>query len=342
MRLERDCLATRHACCDGVLAPRTRGRVTDKRDGPPLPGATVVLHSIRIFRENEIPASFAVADEQGHFMLIGLAACRYSVFVRHGMDRLEDVVELETSSGTTRDGLALRLVPGVTVCGVVRGPHGPVAGARVKAEMGWPLEETPRDETDAEGLFELAAVPRRKARLSVKDCDITAGEEVDAQRAVDGWVVEVRERPALRGRVVHHGVPVAEVTVEAETGLAVTDEEGRFALTRVPYGPVELSVRDAHRSGSLSVDYKSEMEPVTLELEDNAALSGTLLDADGTPISRRAPAMTSSSPCRRVIEESSPAYADSNLLLMPSRLTKPWASPAYLQQLAYAAGSVAP
>src|SRR5262249_23494968 len=140
----------------------------------------------------------------------------------------------------------LRLAAGVTVRGVLRGPQGGVAHAAVRVQLGLPWGESPSATTDAEGRFALVAVPRRKVQLLVQGYDITAGKEVDAIHPVDNWVVQVQQRPALHGRVVHRGAPVADVTVWGGTAIAQTDEGGRFALTGLPQGPIELAVRSEH------------------------------------------------------------------------------------------------
>jgi hypothetical protein len=163
---------------------------------------------------------------------------------------------------------------------VVRTAEGPVAGALVSIRGGH-VGDQPSTSTDADGRFTLAAVPCRPVELEVFDHDVVKGGSLTPERPVDNWLVEVAAPPGLRGRVLLKGAPVAGAAVFGGMGVAETDEQGWFLLSRVSPGPVALNVEVRGMSREETVDYQPGMPPVTLELEENGSISGQLVDERG-------------------------------------------------------------
>ncbi len=157
--------------------------------------------------------------------------------------------------------VTLVLEPGLRLLGTVRDDQGEaIAGAEIELEQQNLLPDTdlpsgkPRQratETDDEGRFELRGL--RPGKITVT---ASAHGFVPPPPAVlegrQGEDLEPLELSMERGHVIEGNVsttagdPIAEVRIHTRTAVATTDVEGRYRLSGVPVGPVEVEARHEH------------------------------------------------------------------------------------------------
>ncbi len=231
-----------------------------------------------------------------------------------------------TLASFTRDGLTLeegrelvlevRLVRGATVSGrVVDETGAPVAGAEVRASQaifwGFPTGQVARAESDANGAFELRAVPPGRAELvadregllesathslEVADEERHAGVElvVEAGSSVAGQVRWDDGRPAANVEVDVGFDPAALMGMTAMNaargaeGAARTDADGRFVVGGLGKGPFAVTAEakdgaDHKRTGRVS-GVRPGADDVALELRPLPSLTGRVVDASAAPV----------------------------------------------------------
>jgi hypothetical protein len=109
-------------------------------------------------------------------------------------------------------------------------------------------------------------------------------------RVTDGRLVPVQG--TLHGRVMRHGQPVARAEVHLErVGLAewpqvIADDRGRFVLGELPYEQSSLIVMAPDRSakGIHAITIDRDDVQADIELDDEATISGSVIDTDGKPV----------------------------------------------------------
>jgi RNA polymerase sigma factor (sigma-70 family) len=196
---------------------------------------------------------------------------------------------LKADAPGIRDGVEIRLVPGVVLRGRVVDEHGaPVAGARVSELCLAPARAT----TDGEGRFALDAVEASKDHLLVEveaEGFAVLWHNFEDGRAPAVEVVLALERGReLRGRVVDEfGKPVPGALAYAGDGFwgkpRVADDDGRFTLSRVARSESSFTITAdgfVPFEGPLPAD-ESELDVM---LSRGLSLSGTLVDDGGAPI----------------------------------------------------------
>lgn len=293
---------------DGFEFPLIRssaieGRVIDER-GKPIAGARVAqMRGEEPRLENK--AVTAVTGDDGRFVLDPADARGVDLVVTH--PSYEPATKLVAASDAPSRTVEITMSAGVRVNGLVRGPNGPIAGARVMPEFVRPAERlvvfTPNQSaahgtiTDSSGKFQLTA-PRGGAmslraeaaghqRLSLR----VPPPEEDA-REVE-MIFELEGAAQMAGRIVNsNGDPLskAHILVLTEGGGYAeqdTDEKGRFNLDGLPpQGPYQVRI------------YHHEHPPFTTEepalrgmheytLEAAGRIMALLTDAGtGAPIKR--------------------------------------------------------
>jgi protocatechuate 3,4-dioxygenase beta subunit len=238
----------------------------------------------------------------------------------------------------TREGAAMVPeggIPGQTGTAIVRGRMAdrlgrPVAGARATiAGSTVSLSGT----SDRNGTYEIAGVPDGRFVVSVRQpgfAVVAVGGtpqplvltlQPREQRPIDGVlsvagtvtgrILDEFGDPVHQARVVLLQRTEEESAVPRPAGMAVTDEQGRFAVRAVSPGayyvftdgerqhpgevhlfhPAALSLADAR---PVQVEDGVDLEPVTLRLNRalGAVLAGVALRADGTPLGGRGLRMT--------------------------------------------------
>ncbi|MBL8840283.1 MAG: sigma-70 family RNA polymerase sigma factor [Planctomycetes bacterium] len=215
-------------------------------------------------------------------------------------------------------GIVLRLERGGGECrGVVRDALGqPVAGALVVVgsdlRMLLPIEILAQrmvsriaraTTTDGEGRFAIDGLPLgalpllvRKAGFAVASMAVTIAAGRADERAItlvegatlEGFVIGIDGEP-VGGAVVQHGSPLQLRSVATRA-----DESGRYRVDGVPAGRVVVRALAAESGSSASpvraigeVELRAgERADLDLEFEEGAAISGRVIDANGSPLQR--------------------------------------------------------
>lgn len=286
-------------------APVIRGVVVDD-SGAPAPGVGVIAFS------GPGSSARATADDQGAFVIEGLAPGKYMLVGRGGTF---------LSAGATRVELAARDVDGVKVH-VERGVR--IAGhvePRQVCEVQLVLDgQTMRPgqmptllapiATGDDGAFELGPVQPGHYQVSARCPSGEQGtKQVEASAASADIVVEVRPGASIAGKVVDGaGQPVAGVTVMAAatngaerttiingvvaSGIqGVTTASGAFELRGLAAGSYRLRVLDRGRPLPMTKQVEVSVGPaeqktgVTLVVErPDGVIRGVVTGPDGKPL----------------------------------------------------------
>jgi len=299
--------------------PKIRGVARDPA-GQPVEGATLKI----------LPAGREEvrSDSEGRFEIIwdpGFWGDReetvFCLVARHEQRNLATATEIGEDTHT----LDVELEPGVTLTGKVTDPEGKgIAGARVRTMLrlsNWGSTLT-RDqaETDAEGNFQIAAIPpdHRYSLTAMadgfgdQDTDVEAGDAVArrldagvlslpvANLSISGQVVDTQDEPVPNADINGYGDGQPS-RCETES-----DAQGRFTLDGVCAGTIRLRV-DARptgkrlsafavteggasdvkivvREGRGPVQYISGKTYEQIIAEGGKIIAGVAVDEDGAPV----------------------------------------------------------
>jgi RNA polymerase sigma factor (sigma-70 family) len=298
----REVVASGHHRVDVALAPGAviGGQVVELETGAPIARASVDLAPM-VRRSGEAGDRHAMTGADGRFSVDGVAAGRYLVSVRDATHVRGVIDELVVGGPGGVPPLVIRLARGVEVRGVVRANTEPVAGALVALELGAPSwggsDPTPLDAvTDAAGRFVFRGVPAR-AVLTPRVTGyavVGAAAITTAGAAVDDAVIDVVARPALRGRVVRDGAPVAGATVTASTASVrlppqQADGVGGFELVGLTPGRYTLFASSEAAGAFTTAAAQPVIEvpardEVVIELDGGGVITGRVVDAAGAPL----------------------------------------------------------
>lgn len=237
-------------------------------------------------------------DGEGRFVIDLAPAERYELRI--------DVVGFQAVRRAVAPGddVELRLMPGAHLRGTIRGPNGPIAGAKVRTSLRILT-------TDSAGEFHDTGAAVGRERILVE-----APGHVAAARAVETSlggepavvVIELEGAGAFEGVVrTSSGEPVPGATVRTVTQFnpmdfmrlanrgggdltappptAVTDRDGHYRLDGVPAGAVDLVAEapeyvEARRIG-LEARIGETVRGVDFELLGEASLVGVVRDRQG-------------------------------------------------------------
>jgi uncharacterized GH25 family protein len=213
---------------------------------------------------------------------------------------------LQVGAGDTT--AKVTLVAGAPVSGRVIDEGGkPIAGARVTfhGASDWSQQADERRdgvETDAKGLFRIAALPAGSFRFAAAHPDYARGTSqlvtldgkheqrdvtitVSAGAAVRGVVVDQSRQP-VGGARVRIGIASRRGVIFEPPRQAYSDAKGTFEIKGL--GRRELHAVAIHETGaSQSVDVdttQGDVANVTLVLDVTGTISGIVVDPQGTPI----------------------------------------------------------
>jgi carboxypeptidase family protein len=276
------------------------GRVQVKRTHEPVPLADVTLvpngdDEVDNAVEEMPPEERLTlrADEKGAFRFRGLSAGPYLVVASApGYGKDEENVKLPRA-----EDLVLELAPAGVLEGYVLGSDGkPSVGAEV---MVIGREEPISVTTGAGGGFSVEVLPgtyKIQARKGGEAGALPSPVAVAARTTARGLVVKMGKAAAIAGDVVRKstGKPVAGATVDVspylasgDSGRAVTDDEGHFAVNSLAPGAYDVVTRANGLSESLERGItvtNGDQYTLHVELLGTASVEGTVTDGSGGPI----------------------------------------------------------
>jgi len=308
-----------------TLAPAASvgGTVLDPQ-GAPVAGAKVAPHvdtAQRLQRLRGDPdQAEAVSQEDGTFLLSGLAEGRMALEARARGFAGSEPLEVELRAGETSTGLVLRLRKGATVTGEVYGPDGKPVSVRVMAQAPGGLEMS-MAQSDGEGRFRLEGLDPGAWTITAllqggaidpegEADDMTAGflenlrftmvqlEEGEEEHVVLG--APPKDPVVVRGRVRHDQEPVTNGIVsffaQGSKGMeamkvANLDSSGRYEARLDEPGKYFVSVQVTGGSSSFqqhTIEFRAtipEVEEHTLDLAlPLGGVRGTVRDAQRQPL----------------------------------------------------------
>jgi len=173
----------------------------------------------------------------------------------------------------------------------------PIADARVRVTA---LGEVASADSDPQGWFEIIDLPEGEFQIEVRAAGyqtawaIGSAREAEARREDDALVVVLQAHRTLVGEVVDGaGRPFPAALVEAEAygqvlGSTRTDETGRFELSLLAQGRIELTLEGSGTSRLSREVFLGEGEGAldlgVLTLHPGRTLWGTVTDKAGTPV----------------------------------------------------------
>lgn len=293
------------------------GIVTEKETGKPVEGATVRVTS---WESGTTRGGEAVSDAEGKYVLEMTAGALNRIVVekegliqvpdeaRPGMNRAAVLPE----GGTVTKNLQMR--HGARLSGVVKGPAGPLAGARVSASRGSPTEGSTQKyaTTGADGRYEFPAIEKGSVLvLATKEGhylpgapenwwqvaqDVNASKEMKVEIPETGEAtrdLEMRAGSVVEGVVLGpDGAPLGGVRVSGQgaSQAAPTAADGKFRLEGVTPGPAVRvwCSKDGYTSATNSPVAVVADQPttnVTLRMMVQARVRGTVTTASGAPLS---------------------------------------------------------
>ncbi len=252
------------------------GRIVDA-DGEPVAKVSIEIESTSSRRSHS-----ATTDDEGRFRVSGLDDGPFAVDATRGAQR----AAAEGVAAGTHD-LELRLLPyGLSLeCLVVDDTGTPLSRASVRAGSARAFLGD-----DAGGLVVLRGLDRGRTTVTARK-----RWHVDAQREV--WlpsepITLVLERQAtVRGSVIGpDGTPVAGARVAAPGDGDRTDDAGRFRLSSVRGGHVELTASAngfTDAAAAVEVAPGGELHGVVLALGAGGRIEGVVEEAAGAPVAGR-------------------------------------------------------
>ncbi|GMV92519.1 MAG: hypothetical protein AMXMBFR82_22970 [Candidatus Hydrogenedentota bacterium] len=228
------------------------GRVVDGETGDPVTAFGImqfggVASALDSNSENSLRA---VEDPDGRFHLDNVVLDEATIAVKaDGYMPAFEVIHL--ASGERLEEITFQLHPGHVLDGFVVDARGnPVAGAGVyvgdiprNGEENAPPSDA-RAVTGENGAFALTGLPQGPLTITCAHGDYAPGQtEADIPQPKGSAPVRVVLKDAGRidGTVRVGGVPQDGASVVAESQSVQTDHEGRFSISRLPAGDVQIT-----------------------------------------------------------------------------------------------------
>ncbi len=274
------------------------GTVRDQ-DGKPIAAARVCADASNLPHELVRDPSCASTDAQGAYLIANLYVAGYSVaaMAPHYFPESfhstpdDDLTVFELHAGEHKTGVDIALVRGgVEVRGIVADiSGGPIVHASVRAnaiseERSWPTVET-----DDNGAFSLWVAPGDVAVSATAD---GYAQGFGLGRAPGKVNLLLTPESSLSGTVVdaRTNEPVAGVTIQAGGGEGggsdMTDDQGRFNVTRITPGRYTLFARSphgyGHSDGSTLVGLGQHVTGIVVKLYPSFQISGRVVEPGGS------------------------------------------------------------
>lgn len=269
-----------------------RGQVMDANSGRPIASFKIAFHHRGPLRSGEYPGVRTFQSRDGRFEWRDVHAGTWNVTVDASGYLPRDVYGLFISSGQESQEISILLEKGQTFRGRVFdiatgvGIASAAVGYRVERQPVSRTLDTPMSSvlTDAEGIFELGAVPAEPVILF-----INASSYVPESRSVDpsgNGFVEIGlasggaifgQLVSARGSTAVAGVVSLESTVGGPGAIRNADDEGRFAFTQLQAGPYLISAETKQGQATAKRITLAEHEQVTgfmLRLDSGSNIGG--------------------------------------------------------------------
>lgn len=272
---------------DVTLAPAASvaGNVIMAKSGVAVPFARVAL------REAGDLVASTVADASGAFRIEGLTPGAYRVEARGPSGVTKAPIEVSVFAGSESDVL-VPLDARARVRGRVVASGEPVVGAAVSIGYGATFEWSQEARTDAAGAFVIDDAPiGERLGVKVEDADVVAPKSVTVREdEANELVVEVTRKAELAITVSRRGAPVRNATVSlrgpSRPPSRWTGADGVVTFRGLAGGAYRLV---AELDGGFAVRDGVAVEAgaraaATLEIADERAVVGRVVDARGAPV----------------------------------------------------------
>lgn len=264
------------------------GQVIDE-EGRPVAGALVHLASA--------PSRETTSAEDGSFTFKDLVPRRYALFAR-SPDRVGGPMMVGLTESSDPVILIVRAGGGLEVS-VVRSDDSPIAGATVT--LGASTEVNAQ--TNAEGIAILRNLPsgqrivyanapgfsRTQSLVNVPSSQVLGKQRLVLVPgvAVSGVVEDHQGKPVADARVIAQEVGSFLATEDPRTDGIRTDKDGRFTLSAVKSGHVQLVAWHEEHAPSTSAMFQVSDSPIDdarVVMKQGALLSGVVTDAVGETV----------------------------------------------------------
>jgi protocatechuate 3,4-dioxygenase beta subunit len=294
------------------------GRIVDEEHGLPLAGVRVSLTAREAGAPNGYQPLQATTDPEGRFEIPWAGSGRHTLrteipgFVTMVVEDLlvpeqqpeVDLGEIRLQAGAVLEGIVTDALGRPVEAAWVRVM--PSYGSADFAAAAAALSAWQPIVTGGDGRFRIEGLPRGATfDIDVDHSELLPGESLgvevptaeplrirlDLPRTLSGRVVDSRGEPVAGAAIS----PNVSTVLPGKNGrsrgrsweTARTDRDGRFRLSRLMPGPVDLYARaPGYRTGQLPVQVpeEGEAEPVEIVLEVGASLEGRVLDSKGLPV----------------------------------------------------------
>jgi RNA polymerase sigma-70 factor, ECF subfamily len=280
---------------DVVLVPEgaISVRVVRGDDATPVAGAAVFAGPAEWGRDRPQQGR-AVTGGDGRARIAGLVPGPYRVYGFADGMQASSPASAVAEVGTATE-VVLRMDSTARISGTVVANGKPVADASVVAIRGSPLARSQPGYTRGDGAFALERVALGEITFSVFPYRLKqpVTVTVDAARTYAGIVLEVEQLGTIRGRVTRLGAPVEGVEVccvhrDSRPPREHTGPDGRYEFRGVPEGVHQLAAGSddigAFTLGTKVTLGRGQHAVVDLELDQAAAIAGTVVDKQGEPV----------------------------------------------------------
>jgi len=299
------------------------GRVTRKEDGSPVAGAEITVSTWRMMGSGG--TARGTSGEDGRYVVSGVLPGMLGGVVAKAEGLTQATVPAGTQTNIDPGAVIerdLKLVPGAALTGVVSGPDGPIAGARVTA-MGGNISrglDSRSAETDASGRYRIADVGAGRYVVSASAKGLfqknapTNPWQMIQSNATSEWSIKLaagaettfdialQAGVRIAGRVQNEsGDPLASVHVSttmehgwSPNGTAMprarTGEDGAFVLEGVPQAAVMRVNASLDRYVVVGDEQKFDttsgeaIEEVMIRLRRAPVVAGAVVGTTGEPV----------------------------------------------------------
>jgi RNA polymerase sigma-70 factor (ECF subfamily) len=263
------------------------GTVVDETRKP-VPYARVTAVPQAIEQPHFLGDGAAMADAEGRFRITNLAPGRFLLAAAaEGFG--SNTPKAALASPGSGNEIVLVVAARAKVSGRVLMNGQPVQGAHVNFQLKNLIARGAYSQPD--GKFVLENVPFGKARFGAEPYEVTGIRDLLIDKPeIEGLIIEVAELAALRGRVLRHGKPVADATIQTSLGLSATsDAAGAYEIKGLAGDEIKVTAQAFGATNAFSplVTVKLATGRITehdIDLTGGAEVHGVVVDQAGKPV----------------------------------------------------------